>query len=202
MLSEIFELFVQNGQGLDRSVGGLGVGLTIVRMIVELHGGRVEAHSDGLGCGSEFVVTVPFQQNAVLRRMAGSQVARPSRRIAIVEDQEDTREMLRFYLETQGHFVLDAADGDSGIHLIEREHPDVALIDIGLPAISGYDVAQRIRTNSVLDDIVLVALTGYGMEADIQAAKSVGFDYHLTKPADPRRIDEILEARTHQRKTS
>jgi two-component system, chemotaxis family, CheB/CheR fusion protein len=202
MLNEIFELFVQNEQGLDRSAGGLGIGLTVVRKIVELHGGVVEARSDGLGHGSEFVFKLPYQRNAVMRRTAATQAPEAPCRIVIVEDQEDTREMLRFYLHCQGHVVLEAADGDAGVSVIEREHPDVALIDIGLPGITGYDVARKIRENAMLDDVLLVALTGYGMEADIAAAKAVGFDYHLTKPAEPQLIDRILEAKYQRRKAS
>jgi len=199
MLSEIFELFVQNGQGLDRSVGGLGIGLTLVRKIVEFHGGTVEAHSQGPGTGSEFVVKLPLQKHAVLRRFDNAQRTQVARRVVVIEDQDDTREMLRFHLESKGHVVLDASDGHSGLTAIEREHPDVALIDIGLPLFSGYDVARKIRENRVLDDVVLVALTGYGMAEDVTAARSAGFDYHLTKPADPQMIDEILAVRRQQK---
>jgi len=202
MLSEIFELFVQNEQGLERSNGGLGIGLTLVRQIVELHGGTVEAHSDGPGTGSEFVVKLPRQRHAVICGLAGSSELGISRRILIVEDQEDAREMLHLLLESKGHVVLDEADGRSAIDAIAREHPDVALIDIGLPVMSGYQVARQVRQNPVLDDVMLVALTGYGREADIKAAREAGFDAHLTKPADPRLIDEILSGRARQQKAS
>ena len=202
MLSEIFELFVQNEQGLERSSGGLGIGLTLVRQIVELHGGTVEAHSDGPGTGSEFVVKLPRQRHAVIAGAVGSSEVGVSRRILIVEDQDDAREMLHLLLESKGHVVLDEADGRSAIETIAREHPDVALIDIGLPVMSGYQVARQIRQNPVLDDVMLVALTGYGRDADVKAAKEAGFDAHLTKPADPRLIDEILSRRAKQQKAS
>jgi PAS domain S-box-containing protein len=200
MLSEIFELFVQNGQGLDRSGGGLGIGLTLVRKIVELHGGKVEARSEGSGKGSEFIVTLPRQRNAVFAGSGARESGTP-RRILVVEDQDDSREMLRVLLESKGHVVLDEADGCAAVEAVEREHPDVALIDIGLPLMNGYDVARKIRENPVLDDVVLVALTGYGREADIVAAREAGFNTHLTKPADPALIDDILSSRA-RRKTA
>jgi two-component system, chemotaxis family, CheB/CheR fusion protein len=201
MLSEIFELFVQNEQGLERSSGGLGIGLTLVRQIVELHGGTVEAHSDGPGTGSEFIVKLPRQRHAVVKGRAGIAEMGVSRRILVVEDQDDAREMLRVLLESKGHIILDEPDGRSALETIEREHPDVALIDIGLPVMSGYQVARKVRENAVLDDILLIALTGYGRDADIQAAKEAGFDAHLTKPADPQLIDDILAGRSRPQKS-
>ena len=191
MLSEIFELFVQDEQGLERSTGGLGIGLTLVRRIVELHGGTVYAESAGLGKGAEFVVALPLQRHAIIRPKEPRQ-ASGVRRVLIVEDQQDAREMLRVLLEAAGHTVLEEADGASAVSAIEREHPDVALVDIGLPVMSGYEVARRIRDNRVLDDVVLVALTGYGRDKDIESAKIAGFDAHLTKPADFQALDEIL----------
>jgi len=202
MLSEIFELFVQNEQGLERSSGGLGIGLTLVRQIVELHGGTVKAYSDGPGTGSEFVVRLPLQRNAVLRAGAGQQETAAPRRVLVVEDQDDSREMLRVLLESKGHVVLEGTDGRAAVEAIERQHPDVALIDIGLPVMSGYDVARKIRENTVYDDVVLVALTGYGMEADVKAAKAAGFDAHITKPADVQLIDEVLARRNRRPKAS
>jgi two-component system, chemotaxis family, CheB/CheR fusion protein len=202
MLSEIFELFVQNEQGLERSSGGLGIGLTLVRQIVELHGGTVEAHSDGPGTGSEFVVKLPRQRNAVIHRVGGTWEASTSRRVLVVEDQDDSREMLRVLLESKGHVVVEGTDGRSAVEAIEREHPDVALIDIGLPVMTGYDVARKIRENSVFDDVLLVALTGYGMDADVRAAKAAGFDAHITKPADAQLIDEVLARRNTRQKAS
>jgi len=202
MLSEIFELFVQNEQGLERSNGGLGIGLTLVRQIVELHGGTVEAHSDGPGTGSEFVVKLPRQRHAVISGATCSSDVGVSRRVLIVEDQDDAREMLHLLLETKGHIVLDEADGLTAIATITREHPDVALIDIGLPVMSGYQVARQIRQDPVLDDVLLVALTGYGRDTDVKAAKEAGFDAHLTKPADPQLIDDILSGRPRRQKAS
>jgi two-component system, chemotaxis family, CheB/CheR fusion protein len=202
MLSDIFELFVQDGQGIERSMGGLGIGLTLVRQIVELHGGKVHAHSDGPGKGSEFVVRFPRQPHAVIYRMNESQRGAATRRILIVEDQDDAREMLRVLLESMGHVVVEESDGRSAVNTIEREHPDIALIDIGLPVMSGYEVARKVRELRTLDDIVLVALTGYGRAMDIQAAKEAGFDTHITKPADSHAIDELLSSRLQRQKAS
>jgi PAS domain S-box-containing protein len=202
MLTDIFEMFVQDEQGLERSTGGLGIGLTLVRQIVELHGGQVEARSEGVGKGSEFVVRLPVQLHPVIQRLNDPEWTAPSRRVFLVEDQDDSREMLRILLESMGHIVLEEADGASAVAAIEREHPDVALIDIGLPVMSGYDVARHIRQNHLLDDVVLVALTGYGRESDIESAKSAGFDAHLTKPAEAHAINEILSRRARQQKAS
>jgi PAS domain S-box-containing protein len=199
MLSDIFEMFVQDEQGLERSTGGLGIGLTLVRQIIELHGGRVQAHSDGVGKGSEFVVTLPLQPHAVIHRLHEPQQGPVPRRVLIVEDQDDAREMLRLLLESMGHIVVEEADGGAAVETLEREHPDVALIDIGLPIMSGYDVARLVRKNRNLDDVLLVALTGYGRDSDIEAARAAGFDAHVTKPADAQVIDQVLAEKIRRR---
>jgi len=193
---------VQDGQGLERSTGGLGIGLTLVRQIVELHGGTVEAHSEGIGKGSEFVVKFMQQPHAIIWRQREAKYASNVLRILVVEDQDDAREMLHVLLESMGHVILEEADGASAVAAIEREHPDVALIDIGLPVMSGYEVARRVRENNLFDDVVLVALTGYGRDRDIAAAKSAGFDAHITKPADSHVIDEILVRNARRQKAS
>ena len=202
MLSAIFELFVQDGQGLARSTGGLGIGLTLVHQIVELHGGRVEAFSEGVGQGSEFIVRLPRQPHAVIHRLDQKRSIVDKRRILIVEDQDDAREMLRLVLESMGHIVIEEADGASAVSAIDREHPDIALIDIGLPRMSGYEVAQKIREQRSLDDVLLVALTGYGRDVDVKAAKAAGFDAHVTKPADVQVIEDILSNRVQRWKAS
>jgi len=147
-------------------------------------------------------VRLPRQPHAVIHRQNELQAVVNARRVLVVEDQDDSREMLRVLLESMGHVVVEEADGEAGVAAIQREHPDIALIDIGLPIMSGYEVARRIRENRSLDDVVLVALTGYGRDSDIEAAKAAGFDAHVTKPADAQLIDEILSGKVRQQKAS
>jgi len=192
MLPHIFDLFVQSEQGLERARGGLGIGLTLVRKIVELHGGRVEAKSDGVGLGSEFSVWLPRAEGAGTDALPASQ--RRTRSILVVEDQDDAREMLTLLLEAHGNNVFGAADGPTALDIIERERPDAALIDIGLPSMNGYEVARRVRSDPELAAVYLVALTGYGTYDDVRAAHEAGFDHHLTKPADPESIQRVLQS--------
>src|SRR5262249_6643764 len=147
---------------------------------------------EGIGKGSEFIVTMRRQLRAPIHSSPDAGHSSDVQRILIVEDQDDSREMLHVLLESMGHSVLERADGGAALAAIEREHPDVALIDIGLPVMSGYEVARRVRENRRLDDVTLIALTGYGRDTDIQTAIAAGFDAHVTKPADSRIIDEIL----------
>ncbi|HSK05286.1 MAG TPA: chemotaxis protein CheB [Kofleriaceae bacterium] len=196
MQDKIFELFVQSEQRLDRSRGGLGVGLSLARNIVELHGGTIGVRSEGPGRGSEFTVTIPLATRATASPAAPQPAERADRRrIVVVDDQEDSREMLRMLLESRDHLVFDAGDGPSALALIERERPHVAFIDIGLPAMNGYEIAQQIRKHAHLDGVCLVALTGYGAPSDISAARAAGFDEHVIKPADLGRIEAILAQR-------
>jgi two-component system CheB/CheR fusion protein len=194
MLTKIFELFVQAEQRLDRPRGGLGVGLSLAKSIVELHGGTVEARSDGPNMGSEFLVRLPIVHGTNGRSQRKVPVRGPRRRLVLVEDQHDAREMMKMLLESLDHVVLDAADGATAIDLIAREKPDAALIDIGLPEMNGYEVAQRIRENQDLRHVMLVALTGYGAAADVSAARSAGFDAHLIKPAEMHLLEELLSS--------
>jgi two-component system CheB/CheR fusion protein len=190
LLPKIFELFVQKDQGLARSNGGLGVGLALVRQLAELHHGRVDATSAGPGRGSEFRVILPLSERPAASEDPGA--AELAKRIVLVEDQDDAREMLKELLESRGYTVFEARTGKEAIEMVERVHPDAALIDIGLPVLDGYEVAKRLRGNPQLDDVVLVALTGYGAAEDVRAALAIGFTAHLTKPADPERINEVL----------
>jgi two-component system CheB/CheR fusion protein len=188
----IFDLFVQSEQRLDRSRGGLGVGLSLAKNIVELHGGTIEVNSDGPGKGADFKVTIPLSSAAVQAHIPTKKPRPERRRVVVVDDQEDSREMLKMLLESRDHHVADAADGPSALELIARERPDVAFIDIGLPVMTGYEIAQRIRAQKDLDDVHLVALTGYGAPSDVSAAHAAGFDDHVIKPADLSRLEAIL----------
>jgi signal transduction histidine kinase len=182
MLSRVFDMFVQGPRGPDGSSGGLGVGLTLVRRIAELHGGTVQAASEGPGCGSTFTVRLP----AIPAPAPAAPPPTPApdggrRRIVIVEDNADTREMLRLALELSGHEVHEAHDGPSGLDAIMRLRPDIALIDLGLPEFDGYEIARQVRKTAG-SAIRLIALTGYGQPDDQRQALDAGFDAHLVKP--------------------
>ena len=195
LLPSVFELFVQGERNLDRPTGGLGVGLSLVRRLVELHGGRVEAASAGPGKGSVFTVRLPALGDAA--RTPAPPVEPlgqlPRTRILVVEDNADNREMMRSLLEGAGHEIHEAGDGVSGVELAVRLEPAVILIDIGLPGIDGYQVAREIRAK-LRDRVRLIALSGYGQPKDKKLAFDAGFDDHLLKPVDPARLLSVLGA--------
>jgi two-component system, sensor histidine kinase len=194
LLPRVFDLFVQADRSLERSAGGLGIGLTLVRQLVQLHGGTVEASSAGPGRGSTFTVRLPILADLPdADDAARPAVAGPARRVLVVEDNEDAREMLRNLLHILGHEVHEACDGASGIEEARRVRPDAALIDIGLPGIDGYEVARRIRAE--VPGARLVAVTGYGQPEDRERALAAGFDVHLVKPVDLDQLQRLLTAR-------
>jgi two-component system, sensor histidine kinase len=195
MLPHVFDLFRQGETGLDRARGGLGIGLTLVRRLIELQGGTVTAASDGAGQGSTFTVRLPAidappASVEAPRSTAGTIAAMPLR-ILIVEDHDDAREMLRTALALRGHEVVEAKDGPGGVEMAERTRPDVALIDVGLPGFDGYEVARRVRRLGG-PTMRLVALTGYGRPEDRARARQAGFDAHLVKPVDPQQLPGAL----------
>ncbi len=194
MLQSIFDIFVQAGSTLDRSNGGMGVGLTLVRKLVELHHGSVVAHSDGRGRGSEFVVRLPkcHQQATVQPAPPNESDSSRQGRILIVEDNPDSRDMLRALLEIYGYQVADAENGRRGLELLQESTFDLALVDIGLPGIDGYEVARLIRRDPQHAHLRLVALTGYGADADRVAVTAAGFDDHLVKPLRREDLDKVL----------
>jgi len=195
-LPRIFDLFVQEEPSLARTQGGLGIGLTLVRDLVGLHGGRVEARSEGRGHGAEFRVTLPvFESAAPGDAPVGPEPARPRLRVLIAEDHRDTADSLRMLLERQGHAVRLARDGVEAVRAFGEERPDVALVDIGLPGLDGFEVARRIRAAARSGRVVLIAVSGYGREDDKRAARDAGFDHHLTKPVDLRELLRLFPPR-------
>ena len=193
LLPSVFDLFVQGDLDLDRRLGGLGVGLSLVRRLVELHGGRVEAASDGPGRGSVFTVRLPAlaEEPQTPGKRSEPPAGAPRHRILVVEDNADNREMMRILLESAGHQVHDTGDGVSGVEAAVQLAPDTVLVDIGLPGIDGYEVARRIRAK-LRDRCRLIALSGYGQQKDRERAFDAGFDDHLLKPVDPARLLEVL----------
>ncbi len=193
LLGRIFEPLTQAHATLDRARGGLGLGLALVRALVELHHGSVHAASPGVGRGSEFVVRLPLlgQPRLPPRDEAAAVVGVPCH-VLVVEDGADAREALRLLLECSGHRVEVAADGRRGIELALAGRPDVALVDIGLPGVDGYEVARRVRAEPAGKGIRLIALTGYGQPEDVRRALEAGFDAHLTKPVDPDALAAVL----------
>jgi len=200
MLPRIFELFTQGDQSLAHTSGGLGIGLTLVRRLVELHGGRVSAESDGPGRGSEFTIRLPLSRNPV--SPAPAAVATPDHCpaavVLLIEDNADARQTIRTLLEHEGHRVEEAADGPSGLVSAEAIWPDIVLIDIGLPGMDGYEVARRIRSRRGAEPI-LVAISGYGQADDRRRSLEAGFDTHLTKPVFPDHLSDVLATLARRR---
>jgi len=195
----VFEAFAQGGHGADRSQGGLGLGLSLVRHLVELHGGQVEAHSTGPGMGSEFVVRLPLVPMARLAAArtsnAGATPPAPSdvrKRVLIVDDNVDGADMLAAVLNANGHAVLIAHDGRTALQLAVEHQPDVVFLDIGLPDMDGFEVARRLRGEPRLAGVRLVALTGFGREEDRRQSVAAGFDHHMVKPVDMEALGEVL----------
>ncbi len=194
MLTRIFDLFMQGETSIDRTEGGMGVGLTLVKKLVHLHRGTVRADSHGRGSGSEFVIRIPLAPATALsntrRPSAPLAVAEP-RRILLIEDNQDIRDLLRLKLRQLGHKIEVAEDGPTGLEKLLTSPPDIALIDIGLPGISGYEIARQAR--QILGSrVYLVALTGYGQAEDKERALAAGFDVHLTKPPDFVDLQNVL----------
>ena len=199
LLTSAFDLFKQGSQGLERTQGGLGVGLTLVQRLVTLHDGTVEAHSEGPGRGSEFVVRLPLREEPAIVRDAPrspqpAPAAGPKRRILIVDDNQDAAQALRLLLQGDGHEVRVATDGASGLDMARAYRPDIVLLDIGLPKMDGYEIAQRIRADPALRETVLIAVTGYGQMHDRARASASGFHHHLVKPVEFTDLQQVLRA--------
>jgi CheY-like chemotaxis protein len=192
-IPSLFEMFAQVDTSLERSRDGLGIGLTLVKTLVELHGGSVDAASDGIGRGSEFTVRLPVAAAAAKPAARPVEVAAAPavrRRVLIVDDNEDGAESLAMLLQLEGHETHKASDGVAAVQAAERLRPDVVLLDIGLPILNGYEACARIRQMPWGKHLLLVALTGWGQEEDRQRSKDAGFDTHMVKPVD---FDALLK---------
>ena len=199
LLPRIFDLFTQSERSLDRSLGGLGVGLWMVRRLVELHGGNVEAHSKGPGKGSTFVVRLPLANlnakaagNESVQAAAGLNTSTSPCRIMVVDDNRDAADMLGILLRMQGHVVQVAHDGFAAVQMAPTFNPNVVLLDIGLPGLDGYAVAKQLRRLQSGRPLCLIAVTGYGQEEDRERSRAAGFDHHIVKPVEPSELSELL----------
>jgi CheY-like chemotaxis protein/two-component sensor histidine kinase len=198
LLPHVFDLFVQGERSLDRGQGGLGIGLTLVRRLVELHSGRVEAYSAGAGRGSTFTVRLPCVSSVGTEVEPSTPVMRKDtkvygRRVLVVDDNVDAAESTAAYLRLEGHEVKTVNDGHDALSSVQVFAPHVIVLDIGLPGIDGYAVARQLRGQGDTSHALLIALTGYGQKEDRDRAKEAGFDYHFTKPAEPKDIQEAIE---------
>jgi len=193
LLPDIFDLF-GHAHRIPRDKGGLGIGLALVRNLVTLHGGTVEAKSRGLGEGSEFLISLPIVEEQAQPDPPVRRKQRPDmpRRIVVIDDNEDAAESLAMLLRLKGHDVQIAFDGPSGLSLALSAVPDCVLVDIGLPGMDGYEVAKRLRSSNADGHTLLVALTGYSKDEDRTRSRQAGFDHHLVKPVSETVIEDLL----------
>ncbi|WP_169157540.1 PAS domain S-box protein [Brasilonema bromeliae] len=195
MLSKIWDMFVQGDRRPSRSHGGMGIGLTLVRSLVEMHGGRVEARSEGLGRGSEFTIHLPVadapEPTPASAAAPAIEAAKP-RRLLVVDDNVDAAESLAVLLRLGGHDARVAHDGPTALEMAAADPPELAFLDVGMPVMDGYELARRFRSHPSLKDVVLVALTGWGQESDRRRTKEAGFDAHEVKPVEPAALQRLL----------
>jgi PAS domain S-box-containing protein len=199
-LPHVFELFTQADRSLDRAQGGLGIGLTLVKRIVEMHGGKVEALSDGPGKGSEFIVRLPVVVAVHESSKTAPNATGPSKstkshcRILVVDDNLDSAQSMALLLELEGHEVQMALDGPQALERAQTFRPQVIVLDIGLPGLNGYEVARQVRSDPEMKQTVLIALTGYGRAEDRARSKEAGFDHHLTKPVNHDLLSSLIKS--------
>jgi CheY-like chemotaxis protein len=199
MLPRVFDLFTQVDRSLEKSHGGLGIGLNIVKRLVEMHGGTIEANSDGPGRGSEFVVRLPVVVEAAGLPTGDGQeepsAPKSAHRILVVDDNRDSAISLGMMLKLMGNETHTAHDGLAAVEAAEEFRPDVILLDIGLPKLNGYDACRRIREQPWSKDTLIVAATGWGQDDDRRRSKEAGFDHHLVKPVDAAELNRLLAER-------
>jgi CheY-like chemotaxis protein len=195
MLPRIFELFAQAGSVGHGRQSGLGIGLALARRLAELHGGTLEALSEGPGEGSEFILRIPVadEVHSASHESAAQERSLEGVRVAVIDDNQDAADIVGLLIEDQGGLVRIANDGASGVLAAQEFYPDVILLDIGLPDMDGYEACRRLRA-ALGRKVGIIAFTGWGQDGDKQRAVEAGFDAHLTKPADPRRLSETIRA--------
>jgi CheY-like chemotaxis protein len=198
MLPRIFDMFMQADRSIDRSHGGLGVGLTVARRLVELHGGSISASSDGVGKGSTFTVRIPMSvaqpeaaEDLALRGTESAAGASPLR-ILVADDNRDAAESLAALLRMVGHEVRIAYDGVEAVGVASEYHPDAVVLDIGMPKMNGYDVAKKLRGEVTGKEMTIIAVSGWGQDADKQRSRESGIDHHLVKPLEPSSLLRLL----------
>jgi CheY-like chemotaxis protein len=198
LMPRLFELFSQGEQGIDRQLGGLGIGLAIASRLVEAHGGSLTAESDGRGRGSRFTVELPrstARASITAPRAVNLEPARASKRVLIVDDNEDATELMARLVQRLGHDTRVAFEGTSALELAREFQPDVVFLDIGLPGMNGFEVARRMRQLPTCADIPIIAVTGYARESDRQEAARAGFTEHVAKPIGIERLRDVLDDR-------
>ncbi len=195
LVARLFQPFSQADSTLDRSKGGLGLGLALAKGLVELHGGNITARSAGLGQGAEFVVRLPLAMDDAVAPQAGASASKGRRRVLIIEDNVDAADSLRDVLGFGEHDVEVAYNGPQGIAKAKEFRPDVVFCDIGLPSMDGFEVARAFRADEALKGVFLVALSGYALPEDVARAQAAGFDRHLAKPTSLEKLEEVLESR-------
>jgi signal transduction histidine kinase len=199
MLQRVFEMFSQGTSALNRAERGLGIGLAVAKGLVELHGGSIEARSEGLGRGSEFIVRIPVAEPEKTQTLKsditdGLDSRQKPRRIVIADDNPDTAAAIKMMLELDGHEVLDARDGEQAFEVAASTQPEVMLLDIGMPKMNGYEVAKKVRAAPWGAPIKLIAISGWGKPEDVRRATAAGFDDHLTKPIDYSELESLLRS--------
>jgi CheY-like chemotaxis protein len=196
MLGKVFEMFTQVDRALEKTTGGLGIGLSLVKGLVEMHGGTIEARSEGEGRGSEFIVRLPMTSSSPRKIespvISASVAASGRRRILVSDDNFDSAESLGHLLQLIGNDVRTANDGLQALDVAETFRPDVILLDIGMPKLNGYEACRRIREQPWGKNVVLVAMTGWGQDEDRRRSQRAGFDHHLVKPVDPAALEKLL----------